>query len=219
MVPIRPDRALVDRLQGGDASAVSDLVAAYGAQAERVAFRYLKNREDAQEVAQDALLKASRAIGTFRGDSALGSWIHRITINAAMSRLRRSRVPPRTETTGAAHGASASLDPGVSEPAEIADWSSIPDEACLRRQLRERFRDALRSLPLIYRVPVELRDLQGLSTAEASRAIGVTSQTLKSRLHRGRTILRPRLAAFRGGLSLHPGTALGQGRRVALDAT
>ena len=86
---------------------------------------------------------------------------------------------------------------------EPADWSSLADDEYLRTQMRERLVGALAELPMIYRVPVLLRDVQGLSTQEASAVLRVKSQTLKSRLHRGRLILREKLGAFAGGLSLH----------------
>src|SRR5437867_4017725 len=86
---------------------------------------------------------------------------------------------------------------------EIADWSNLADEGVLRTQLRRRVFRAILALPAIYRAPVMLRDIQGLSTEEASAMLRVKDQTLKSRLHRGRLILRKQLADFAGGLTLH----------------
>ena len=82
------DRQLVERLREGDATAVPVLQTTYGARIYQLAFRYMKNREDAEEVAQDVLLRVYRKIDAFRGDAALSSWIYRITFNTAMSRLR-----------------------------------------------------------------------------------------------------------------------------------
>jgi RNA polymerase sigma-70 factor (ECF subfamily) len=86
---------------------------------------------------------------------------------------------------------------------EPADWSSLADEQMLRQQMRERFAEAVDELPAIYRTPVILRDVKGLSTEEASRILKLKDQTLKSRLHRGRLMLRKRLEAFADGVSLH----------------
>ena len=86
---------------------------------------------------------------------------------------------------------------------EIADWSDLADEQVLRSQLRRRVFRAILALPAIYRAPVMLRDIQGMSTEEASAMLHVKDQTLKSRLHRGRLILRKQLADFAGGLTLH----------------
>ena len=167
----------------------------------------MKNREDAEEVAQDVLLKVYRKIEAFRGDSALSSWIYRITFNAAMSRLRNSKFSRPAEVSSEDLVSSMSSDGERSRsPLEAADWSSLADEEFMRAQLRERLDEALKQLPPIYRVPVVLRDIEGLSTEEASVALKVKTQTLKSRLHRGRLILRERLADFATGLSLHPVT-------------
>ena len=86
---------------------------------------------------------------------------------------------------------------------DVADWSDLADERVLRTQLRQRVFRAILALPAIYRAPVMLRDIQGMSTEEASAVLKVKDQTLKSRLHRGRLILRKQLTDFAGGLSLH----------------
>jgi RNA polymerase sigma-70 factor, ECF subfamily len=196
------ERALIERLQAGDRYAVEDLAAAYGSKVYQLAFRYMKNREDAEEVMQDVLMKVFHKIDAFRGDSALSSWIYRITFNTAMSRLRNGKFSRPSEVSE--HDvAGAEQEDGTRRPREIADWSSLADEAFMRRQLRERLEAAMKDLPEIYRTPIVLRDLQGLSTEEASSLLNVKSQTLKSRLHRGRLILRSRLGDFSGGLTLH----------------
>src|SRR3954467_11426523 len=82
------DQVLLARLQAGDERALTDLAETYGSKIYQLAFRYLRNKEDAEEVTQDVLYKVHRKVGEFRGDAALSSWIYRITFNAAMSRLR-----------------------------------------------------------------------------------------------------------------------------------
>ena len=198
------ETTLISRLRSGDSSAVDDLAAAYGPKIYQLAFRYMKNREDAEEVAQDVLLKVYRKISLFRGDSALSSWIYRITFNAAMSRLRNSKFsrPAEVSSEDVLRPASPDSD-RAGLPRQVADWSDLADEAFMRTQMRQRLADAMEELPPIYRVPVVLRDIEGLSTEEASVLLKVKTQTLKSRLHRGRLILRQRLADFAGGLSLH----------------
>jgi RNA polymerase sigma-70 factor (ECF subfamily) len=199
-----PELELIERLRSGDASAVNDLAAAYCPRIYQLAFRYMKNKEDAEEVAQDVLLKVVRKIEAFRGDSALSSWIYRITFNAAMSRLRNSKFTRPAEVSAEDVFPAADAGERSRVPREAADWSSLADEAFMRGQLRSRLDAAMKDLPSIYRVPVVLRDIEGLSTEEASRVLRVKTQTLKSRLHRGRLILRQRLADFSSGLSLHP---------------
>lgn len=196
------DRQLIHRLRLGDESAVDDLVERYSPRIYQLAVRQMKNREDAEEVTQDVLLKVVRHIEAFRGDAALSSWIYRITFNAAMSRLRAAR---RTRAADEERERMLASQPdedrrGDRQP---ADWSHMPDEELLRVQLRQAVAAAIAELPEIYRVPVVLRDIQGLTTEEASTRLNVKDQTLKSRLHRGRLMLRQKLAAFTGGLTLH----------------
>jgi len=193
------ERDLIGRMRARDGSAVADLASLYGPRIQQLAFRYLRNWEDAEEVAQDVLLKVYRKIEAFRGDAALSSWIYRITFNTAMSRLRSvrgSRAVEAAPPEGFADGS----DP---TPAEPADWSALADDQLMRTQMRRELVSALRHLPAVYRVPVLLRDIHGLSTEEASAMLRVKPQTLKSRLHRGRLILRKHLGDFAGGLELH----------------
>src|SRR6202140_5780508 len=91
MRELNNDAELLDRLKAGDDRALGDLAEAYAGKIYQLAFRYLRNKEDAEEVTQDVLFKVYRKVGSFRGDAALSSWIYRITFNAAMSRLRTAR--------------------------------------------------------------------------------------------------------------------------------
>jgi RNA polymerase sigma-70 factor (ECF subfamily) len=193
---------LLQRLQNGEDGAMADLADAYGPKIHQLAFRYLRNREDAEEVVQDVLYKVYRNVGEFRGEAALSSWIYRITFNASMSRLRSASYQRAQEAQRAA-AASIGDDHGSPALPEPADWSNIADEQLMRSQLRRRLFRAILALPAIYRAPVVLRDIQGMSTEEASAMLRVKDQTLKSRLHRGRLMLRKQLADFAGGLSLH----------------
>ena len=199
------DRLLVAGLQRGDQAAVTQLAELYGPRIHQLALRHMKNREDAEEVTQDVLMKVYRKIGAFRGDSALSSWIYRITFNTAMSRLRAHRGERAAEQErDRARAALESSDDGMARTtADPADWSNMPDEELLRFELRRAVEAAVRELPEIYREPVILRDFEGLTTEEASTRLKVKDQTLKSRLHRGRLLLRERLQAFASGLSLH----------------
>jgi RNA polymerase sigma-70 factor (ECF subfamily) len=192
---------LIGRMQAGDTAAVGELASMYGPRIQQLAFRYVKNWEDAEEVAQDVLLKVYRKIDAFRGDAALSSWIYRITFNTAMSRLRTARAARAADRQKS--DVSLIGEDFNRQPQEPADWSSLADDHVLRGEMRKQLIGALTHLPTVYRVPVILRDIQGLSTEEASAVLKVKPQTLKSRLHRGRLILRERLADFAGGVMLH----------------
>ena len=197
------DRRLVAGLQAGDQAAVRELAVRYSPRIQQLAMRHMKNREDAEEVTQDVLLKVHRKIHAFRGDAALSSWIYRITFNTAMSRLRQNRAARVAAQERDRVEALLETGEQVRTLAEPADWSWMPDEHVLRAQLREALAAAVAELPEIYRAPVVLRDIEGLTTEEASSRLKVKDQTLKSRLHRGRLMLREKLEVFRSGLGLH----------------
>jgi len=193
------DSQLIGRMQAGDGTSVADLASTFGPRIHQLALRYVKNWEDAEEVTQDVLMKVFRKIDAFRGDAALSSWIYRITFNTAMSRLRSTRASRMTEM----QKPDLSSQEPERTPSEPADWSSLADDQVLRAEMRQRLIESLTLLPEVYRVPVILRDIQGLSTEEASAVLKVKPQTLKSRLHRGRLMLREHLADFAGGVMLH----------------
>jgi RNA polymerase sigma-70 factor (ECF subfamily) len=197
------ERHLVTRLSAGEDAAVHELAELYGSRIFQLALRYMKNREDAEEVTQDVLLKVVRKVDLFRGDAALSSWIYRITFNTAMSRLRRTRFARAADQERERRLAAVPNGDAPRTAREPADWSNLPDEVILRAQLRQAIAAAIEELPEIYRAPVVLRDIQGLTTEEASTRLNLKDQTLKSRLHRGRLMLREKLVAFTSGLSLH----------------
>jgi len=203
------ERQLIARLQAGDDTAVQELADRYRSRIFQLAMRYMKNREDAEEVTQDVLLKVYRKVDAFRGDAQLSSWIYRITFNTAMSRLRSTRLARAAEQE---RDRALAAQNGDEQPVKVtrqpADWSRMPDESVLRAQLRDAVAEAIEELPEIYRAPVVLRDIQGLTTEEASSRLKLKDQTLKSRLHRGRLMLREKLRAFTTGLSLHRPTAV-----------
>ena len=194
------ERDLIGRMQAGDTTAVAELASTYGPRIHQLAFRYLKNWEDAEEVTQDVLMKVHRKIDAFRGDAALSSWIYRITFNTAMSRLRTSRFSRPHEVQAADTVTENRRSSRRRNRRTGRRWPTI---GCCAARCATRLIEALTHLPEVYRMPVILRDIQGLSTEEASAILKVKPQTLKSRLHRGRLILREHLGDFAGALTLH----------------
>ena len=181
------DRQLIARLQARDETAVHELAERYGSRIYQLALRQMKNREDAEEVTQDVLMKVYRKIGAFRGDSALSSWIYRITFNTAMSRLRTSklaRAAQQQERNRDGEDENRPRRPAAGRLVEHAGRRAAPGSAA------RAVATAIQELPEIYRAPVVLRDIEGLTTEEASTRLHVKDQTLKSRLHRGRLMLR-----------------------------
>jgi RNA polymerase sigma-70 factor (ECF subfamily) len=191
------EEALIERIRAGDDRAIADLALAYSGKIFRMAFRYLRNREDAEEVVQDVLLTIARKADAFRGEAALSSWVYRIAFNATMTRMRRARTGQPWQGRGTEGRAGVAL--GTREGVER---SAGPEARVYRAQLRRRLRLALLELPAHYRAPVVLRDLRGLSTAQAGAALAIGQQTLKSRLHRERVMLRDRLSDLAGELVL-----------------
>jgi len=190
------DRQLIRRLQTGDEEAVRELADRYSHRIFQMALRHMKNREDAEEVTQDVLLKVYRKIDKFRGDAALSSWIYRITFNTAMSRLRTHRAARAAEVERDRVLAQRKEDSdGAPTPRHPADWSHMPDEELLRRQLRDAVANALPRLPEIYRVPVVLRDIEGLSYKDVAAAMGIPVGSVMSGLHNARKKLRRELEA------------------------
>src|SRR5438270_13405441 len=114
---------LLERLKRGDEGAMADLSETYSSKIYQLAFRYLRNKEDAEEITQDVLFKVYRKVGAFRGDSALSSWIYRITFNAAMSRLRTARYQHAQRSADDDVQLSADGDRRSSLRNEPADWS------------------------------------------------------------------------------------------------
>ena len=150
-----------------------------------VAFRMMGNHHDAEEVAQDAFISAFRARDRFRGDSKPTTWLYRITVNAALMRLRRDKR--RKEMT-------VSEDARPDAPSN--DLAELPGPAALNSELGEKLTAAVNELPEDLKAAVVLRDIQGLSNNEAAEILGVSIPAIKARLHRGRVAIRAQLAEY-----------------------
>jgi RNA polymerase sigma-70 factor (ECF subfamily) len=190
------DTALLARLRGGEDAAYEELVRTHGPRLLATAKRLLPNEEDARDAVQDAFLSAFRSLDGFAGDALLSTWLHRITVNAALMKLRARRRKPE-----------ASIDellPRFLEDGHQADpavpWRA-PDESPLERaQTRELVRKSIDALPESYRTVLVLRDLEELDTEETAALTGLTVNAVKTRLHRARQALRQLLDPhFRSG--------------------
>src|SRR3954447_19136369 len=126
------DQALLARLQSGDERALTDLSDAYSPKIYQLAFRYLRNKEDAEEITQDVLFKVYRKVDAFRGDAQLSSWIYRITFNAALSRLRTAKYQRSQDDDRSAAVADTDLHGDTPRAKDVADWSDLADEQVLR---------------------------------------------------------------------------------------
>src|SRR5262252_360126 len=117
------DNELLERLKAGDESAMAELASTYSSKIYQLAFRYLRNKEDAEEITQDVLFKVYRKVDAFRGDAQLSSWIYRITFNAAMSRLRTARYQRAQAEDRRAAAATEEDGTPSSRAVDVADWS------------------------------------------------------------------------------------------------
>jgi len=185
-----PDVALVDKVRGGDLSAYDQLVRKYERQVFRIAQHITQNREDAEDVTQDAFLKAYQKLDQFQGNSKFYTWLVRIAVNESLMRLRKRRT-----------GRMVSIDEDVeteegSVPRDLADWAPDPEQNYGQAELGEILRKTIQGLPHGFRVVFVLRDVEGLSTEETAEALGLSVPAVKSRLLRARLQLRERLTRY-----------------------
>ncbi len=185
-----PDVALVERVRAGDVSAFDTLVRKYERQVFRIAQHITQNREDAEDVMQDAFLKAYEKLDQFQGNSKFYTWLVRIAVNESLMRLRRRRT-----------GKMVSIDEDVeteegSVPRDLADWAPDPEQNYSQAELAEILEKTVKGLPPGFRVVFELRDVQGLSTEDTAEALGLSIPAVKSRLLRARLQLRERLTRY-----------------------
>jgi RNA polymerase sigma-70 factor (ECF subfamily) len=202
-MPLTIDRPTIDRdaellkaLRRRDATAAERLVSTFGDRAYRLAIGITGNQQDAEEAVQDAFWSVIRKIDTFRGDAALGSWIYRITTNAAYQRCRsaarRRDEISLDEILPSFHEDTRDADPMV-------DWSRALDAPAVQTELRSVLTSALEGLPDHYRAVTILHDVEGLSMAEVADCLNITVATAKARAHRARLLLRQRLGGFMSG--------------------
>lgn len=171
------DAELVLRAQQGDRAAFEQLVRRHADRLYVVVLRFLGDSHEAEEVTQEAFIRAWRGIGRFKRDAQFFTWLYRIGINEA--HRRTARQPPT--------GLVSSLD---QRPVEPPDRGDSPQRSVERGDLREALERAIRALEPDYRAPLILRDIEGLSTAEAAAIMGLGEAAFKSRLHRARLAVR-----------------------------
>ena len=184
------DTVLIAGLRQRDTAAVEALMERYGAVVYRLACGITRNPSDAEEVVQDVFLSVLRKIDTFEARSSLGTWIYRVTTNAALNRRRGKRAEVETFLEDLLP---AYKDDGHREGDRsyvLADWSALPDEVLLSSEGRREIAQALDALPPAYRAVLVLRDVDGLSNEEAAAALGESVSSVKSRLHRARMAMR-----------------------------
>lgn len=183
------DIALIERVCRGDNEAFYQLIQPYQRAVFLAALGVLKNESDAEETAQEALLKAFKSLSTFRRESKLSTWLIQIAINEARMRIRKDRKHLYESTDGPQVEGDEEY-----RPKDFADWREIPSESLQRKELREALARAMASLAPKYREVFILRDVQKLSITETAEALGITEASVKTRLLRARLQMRDALA-------------------------
>ncbi|NNJ95181.1 MAG: RNA polymerase sigma factor RpoE [Halobacteria archaeon] len=180
------DQALVERVQGGDKTAFDVLVQKYQSKIIQLAYRYVHDQDEAMDIAQEAFIKAYKALGRFRGDSAFYTWIYRIAINTAKNHLvASSRRPPRSDIDAV----EAEQYDGAMGLKEYA----TPERMLLRDEIKKTIAGAIESLPDDLRTAITLRELEGMSYEEIAQAMDCPIGTVRSRIFRARDAIDGKL--------------------------
>jgi RNA polymerase sigma-70 factor (ECF subfamily) len=181
------DAEVVRACQRGEPEALDALIRATYADVYALAFRMIRDRDEAADVTQEVFVRVMRSVAGFRGEAAFGTWLHRVTVNCSLTALRRRarRAQPGPVAFGM---------PGEEAGPALTDTAAGPEERAERAELLARAEAAVAALPEASRTIVMLRDVEGLSTAEVAAATGLTENAVKVRLFRARERLRASLS-------------------------
>lgn len=186
------DALLVERAARGDSIAFSELVTRHYRRAVRVSFGLMKNRQDAEDVVQDAFARVYKRLGTFEGDSSFYTWLYRIVVNQSIDALRRRRREKRVELD--------SEDTRAAEREGVQMWPrfepSDPGESAERRELGAKLQRALDGLQEIHQAVILLRELEGFTYEEIAQTLGIRKGTVMSRLFHARKAMQRSLGAI-----------------------
>lgn len=195
------EMSLIERVLNGEQECFYDLVRPYERSIYVSAFLILRNQEDAEEVAQEAVFKAFRRLNQFRGESKFGTWLIQITINEARMRRRKDRRHLYESIEQ-----DLTLDEAATYiPRDFADWREVPSEALQRAEFRDALMRAIVRLPEKYREVFILRDVEHMTAAETATALGIEEGNVRTRLLRARLMVRDELAPGYDGTWLTEG--------------
>ncbi len=180
------ERALVAALQRGEESAYVRMIQELGGRMLAVARRFMRTEDESEDVVQEAFIQAFKNIERFEGGSKLSTWLHRITVNAALMRLRKKSRQKEV--------AIEDLMPRYIEDGHRVDvgepWTERGEDVVMREELRQAVRDGIERLPENYRNVLLLRDIEQLDTAQTAELLDISVNATKTRLHRARLALR-----------------------------
>jgi RNA polymerase sigma-70 factor, ECF subfamily len=180
---------MISRILAGERDLFYDLIKPCERAVFLTAYSVLKSEADAEEVVQEAALKAYKALGSFRGEAKFSTWLVKITLNEARMKLRRSRSEPEVSLEDF-------VDNGDSDytPAVLTDWREIPSESLERKELRETLRRAVNELPEKYREVLISRDVREMNISETAELLGISEGMVKTRLFRARLLMQKMVA-------------------------
>jgi RNA polymerase sigma-70 factor (ECF subfamily) len=184
----RDEAQMIAAILGGDTQQYHALIRPYERSVYKMALSFMKNDSDAEDVAQEAFLKAFRNLANFRGQAKFSTWLISITLNEARGRLRQQSAV-RMESLD-----DTPEEGGHVSPALLRDWREVPSEALERKEVREMLEEAINGLSPIYREVTMLRDVEEFSIEETAAALSITTASVKVRLHRARLMLQKQLA-------------------------
>ena len=187
------EQDLILNVQRGQHELFYELVRPYERRVYAAALAILRNEHDAEDAAQEAMLKAFANIRQFRAEARFSTWLIQITANEALMRRRRERTVQMEGIDG--HRSGRGDEESEYAPRDFADWREIPSEALERKEVRQRLAEALATLDRKYRQVFVLRDMEHLNIQETAEALGITVASVKTRLLRARLMLRDLLAA------------------------
>ncbi len=196
---IAREAAIIARILGGERELFHDLIRPYERGLYQAAYSVIQNQSDAEDVTQDAVIKAYQALKNFRGEAKFSTWLMAITLNEARSRWRKNSGEQLDYLSDSEEDSTGDYTPSV-----LADWRYIPSQELERKELRQALQTAIAKLSPEYREVLILRDVRGMSIAETAAAVGVNEGLVKVRLFRARLsmqkLLAPELAPKQRGL-------------------
>jgi len=181
------EKLLIKKSQSGDVESFEFLISSYDKRAYNIAYRVMGNEEDAKDMAQEALIRVFRSLKDFKGQSAFSTWLYRIVTNVCLDELRRRKNKKYVSMDSTIQTDSGELH------IELCSDKETPEIVYERVEQRELIKNAIRELNEDYRSVIVLRDIQGFSYDEISNILDCSLGTVKSRINRGRTMLRDKL--------------------------
>lgn len=186
------DEQLVTKAQKGDTEAFTRLVKLYESKIYNLAYRIMGNKEDASDVLQNTFLQVFRKLSTFKGESKFSTWLYKIATNASLMKKRKDK---RTQSFSIDRPLLTGKGDELKRQLKD-DWAENPIDILERRELNEFLDKAIKAMHVEYRIPLILRDINGLSNKEVSKILNISLPAVKSRVHRARLYLREELSRY-----------------------